>query len=491
MDYDIIKELSHGTFSQVLQAKRKSDGLVCAIKMAQANPALRISQDQANQVLNYEASIYQYIEGKAGCQDVITKMYDPFTHEGRVCLALELMDQTLTQFLTKYTYGSGKRSGPGGYFVNFNKLHRQSVAALILQIVHILQCLHSAGIYHMDLTPQNLLLKDGQVKLNVSDFSCSVAVGKKTPFHCGNSFEAVLLHLTEGDLTKAGDVPIPGLDKYIDLPVVANERSDIWSVGAILYYLLYGNLPLAVSILKLPNEFMANYDQSTGSYRLPDTLNGFAFLDHNQTFIGLARDFMTHCLAYRNSARPDAAKLATHPFLNLEVHADIEQQFAQAKFEPLLTPDQPVAAIRTSPLTAKPRAVPAPKPTPKPRAAPTPKPTPKPRAAPTPKSTPKPRAAPTPKPAPSKYKRFKLTHTQLQSFILKGQRPKVTGVAVDTLDTTQAPAVFVDSLGRVVAISLRHMSKQTKVPEGFDLADLYRKTVEWAKAHKVQIIVGR
>ncbi len=138
----------------------------------------------------------------------IVAVYDFALYEGNPFLAMEYVEgATLAQALGR---GAGFTSA-------------QSVA-LIAQVLDALTCAHGLGIVHRDIKPANvMLLADGRVK--VTDFGIS--------------------RLEGSDLTDAGSVI--GTPSYMSpeqcLGRPVDERSDLFSTGAVLYELLAGARP--------------------------------------------------------------------------------------------------------------------------------------------------------------------------------------------------------------------------------------------------------
>lgn len=111
---------------------------------------------------------------------------------------------------------------------------------LFTQICDAITHAHSFGVLHLDLKPQNILV-DGQGCVRITDFGISRIM--VPPLHAG----ATLGTLGAGDGWTFGySAPEQILGKRVD------ERADIYSLGAILYELLTGKLPLGA--WKRPSE---------------------------------------------------------------------------------------------------------------------------------------------------------------------------------------------------------------------------------------------
>ena len=146
----------------------------------------------------------------------IVTIYEINEYEGRTYIAMEYVEgQTLKEIIA---------SGP---------LPLAEVIDIATQICDGLSAAHAKGIVHRDIKPQNILIdKDGRVK--ILDFGLAKLRG--------------VSQLTKESST-LGTIhylsPEQALGKEVD------QRSDIWSLGVILYEMLTGDLP-----------FRGDYDQA-------------------------------------------------------------------------------------------------------------------------------------------------------------------------------------------------------------------------------------
>lgn len=110
------------------------------------------------------------------------------------------------------------------YIVERQRLSESEAALLLRQVLDAINYVHSLGVAHRDLKPENLLL-DPVGHLKISDFGLSRFVGRNglvnTP--CGSpcyaSPECLSGHAYDG------------------------RKSDIWSIGVILFAMVTGQLP--------------------------------------------------------------------------------------------------------------------------------------------------------------------------------------------------------------------------------------------------------
>ncbi len=107
-------------------------------------------------------------------------------------------------------------------------LQWKEVVHFITQILHALQHAHDKGIVHQDVKPQNiLLLADGTIK--VTDFGIARFSRSQMSPHTEQSDKAIgSVHYISPEQARAE---------------VTDEKSDIYSVGVMMYEMLTGQLP--------------------------------------------------------------------------------------------------------------------------------------------------------------------------------------------------------------------------------------------------------
>ncbi|MEO7331828.1 MAG: serine/threonine-protein kinase, partial [Minicystis sp.] len=110
------------------------------------------------------------------------------------------------------------------------------VALFVIQACQALAEAHAAGIVHRDLKPANLFLTtrpDGSPCIKVLDFGISKVLGATTP---GAEFEATKTHEVLGS-------PYYMSPEQLRSAKSVDPRTDIWSLGVILYRLISGTPP--------------------------------------------------------------------------------------------------------------------------------------------------------------------------------------------------------------------------------------------------------
>jgi eukaryotic-like serine/threonine-protein kinase len=142
-----------------------------------------------------------------------------------------------------------------------------------IQVASALSAAHEAGITHRDIKPENIIVRqDGYIK--VLDFGLAkLARDGKTPHSSGSEEPTKALHLTKpGSIMGTAAYMSPEQARGVNV----DSRTDIWSLGVVLYEMITGTKPFSgetttdiiVSVLKsepppmisLENELPAELD---------------------------------------------------------------------------------------------------------------------------------------------------------------------------------------------------------------------------------------
>ncbi|CAD8063661.1 unnamed protein product [Paramecium sonneborni] len=104
---------------------------------------------------------------------------------------------------------------------NFNQIE---ILNIFLQIAKGIKALHDQKIIHRDIKPANILRSDGIYKL--SDFGFAIIE---------NDFESIIKRFSVG-------TPVYMAPESVQLNCYS-EKSDIWSLGVLLYFMVYKEIP--------------------------------------------------------------------------------------------------------------------------------------------------------------------------------------------------------------------------------------------------------
>lgn len=160
----------------------------------------------------------------------------------------------------------------------FDRIVEQSITEadakkIIRQILSALNYMHSKGIVHRDIKPENMLFEKSTHLVKIIDFGISAKLEPNATLSCR-----------------------VGTPYYIAPEVLSknyNEKCDIWSLGVVLYMMIYNFPPFKGST---PLDVMKCITRDEISYRNPISFN----------YSYLAIDFLK-CLLSRNLAKRPSA----------------------------------------------------------------------------------------------------------------------------------------------------------------------------------------
>lgn len=93
--YEILGKIGIGAFAQVFEVKRKSDGVVCALKFVEAK------SDHDRNVIFNEVGLMMLCKDNDG----ILKCYECFDYKNRLWIFLEMMDGGALTDMLEYMKG--------------------------------------------------------------------------------------------------------------------------------------------------------------------------------------------------------------------------------------------------------------------------------------------------------------------------------------------------------------------------------------------------
>lgn len=198
-EYNIGEFLGSGKYGEVRKCIHKETGRIVAIK---------ILNKQKMKIKNYDM-LRNEIEVLKLCQHQnIVRLYDVLENVDYIFLVMEnLAGGTLRDYMKK----------------NSNKIPEEKAKYFVKSIALALEYIRQFGIVHRDIKPINILF-DNKGVLKIVDFGLAVILGPSQ--QCKGY---------------AGTLDFCSPEVIIGVPY--NRKADIWSMGVVTWYLLYGILP--------------------------------------------------------------------------------------------------------------------------------------------------------------------------------------------------------------------------------------------------------
>ncbi|CAI2165467.1 2684_t:CDS:2 [Funneliformis geosporum] len=275
--YVILKKIGKGSFSTVKLAIDLNTCKKVAIKMIEIKGIQDSERLKAS--VSREVELLKYINHPniVGLLDTI----DTPTH---LCLVLEYV--------------------PGGELFdyvneNYENSTEEESKHIFLQLVNIIEYLHENNIVHRDLKLENILIDssspDEPIIIKLTDFGLAKFINKSSPIlttRCGSE-EYAAPELISGN-------PYDG------------RKTDIWSLGIILYALLVGYLPFNLEPGQSRRQFFSKIIRA--DFTFPDSQNE---TDSRRSRISdEAKNLVNRILQNNPQRRPTLSEIKNHPWLS-------------------------------------------------------------------------------------------------------------------------------------------------------------------------------
>lgn len=167
-----------------------------------------------------------------------------------------------------------------------------AVREIIAPMINVLMYLHSKGVLHRDVKPENILLAPGNV-IKLADFGLSINVAEEAAVT-----RAGTLDYMAPEILLCPEKKRP--EEFKDSPHMAyNAKAEAWAIGILTYEVLVGVAPFEGEdcVLKTKQRIV------TQDVEMPLELGANA------------QDFIRQALTKSPEARPSLAQLSTHPFI--------------------------------------------------------------------------------------------------------------------------------------------------------------------------------
>jgi serine/threonine protein kinase len=249
--YEQLKEIGRGGMGVVYTAHQLSPTRVVALKMIRfAQLASKLDLQRFNSEIDAIAKL---------SHPYIVPIYEIGSYRGEPFFTMP--------FIEGIDFGE---------YLTSSEFSRKKAMEIFIQVCEAVAYCHDRGIIHRDLKPSNILLDKDRVP-KLADFGLAKHLEKNS------------------QLTQTGDLMgTPGYvaPEQFDISsrVSTDARSDVYSLGAILYRILTGKLPIDLADLNLANAIVRIRSNDVMSPRL--------------VVRGIARDLETICMKCLD-ARPE------------------------------------------------------------------------------------------------------------------------------------------------------------------------------------------
>ncbi len=209
--YRILRQLGEGGFGEVYEAEQTTP-----VRRRVALKVLKAGMDSKAVLARFEAErqTLALMEHPS-----IAKVYDAgMTETGRPYFAMELVSgQSISEFC------------------EHRRLSLREGLALFVAVCRAVEHAHQKGIIHRDLKPSNILVSatDGKPHPRVIDFGIAKATA--------GALSGETLHTGAGDFLGTPEFMSP--EQAMSGGIDVDTRTDVYSLGVVLYRLLTGRLP--------------------------------------------------------------------------------------------------------------------------------------------------------------------------------------------------------------------------------------------------------
>ncbi|RKP27163.1 kinase-like domain-containing protein [Syncephalis pseudoplumigaleata] len=245
--YKAVRQLGSGSFASVWLARDKSqDYREVAIKVVnkKAEHPTEAGAVAANvERARREAALLQTLD-----HPNVVSIFDEFETDDVYCLVLEYADAgDLFDWVSKQ-HGETTKTGP-----EFERIARDIFGQLLSALLH----LHAQGILHRDIKLENVLLEHAPTtEHRPSGLRVLLA-----------DFGLAIVHTPRGDQPlMAGSDEYAAPEAILQSAIYDRCKTDVWSLGVVLYALLYGRLPFLRKANQTRRSFLYRVAQGDVSF---------------------------------------------------------------------------------------------------------------------------------------------------------------------------------------------------------------------------------
>ncbi|XP_040155840.1 striated muscle-specific serine/threonine-protein kinase [Anopheles arabiensis] len=274
-EYLVMKKLGSGGSSSVFLAKQVATGLECAVKLVNLNGDANLVEGYLNETK---------MLAKLQTNENVIALYD-YAHipeASQLFLVMERGESDLHRILQGYT----------------SDIPLYTLMSIWYQMVQCVHYIHGEGVIHLDLKPANFLMIRGRLKLIDFGIASSISFDSTSimKFSQAGTFNYIspeALIDTSSEMSPANSQP----------RIKMSKKSDIWSLGCILYLLLYKRTPFA---------HIKNVVTKVNVITSPNTVIEYPPLA--SYYPSMLLDILKRCLRYDAKSRASTADLLEYPY---------------------------------------------------------------------------------------------------------------------------------------------------------------------------------
>ncbi|KGL73387.1 Dual specificity protein kinase TTK, partial [Tinamus guttatus] len=273
--YTILKQIGSGGSSKVFQVLNEKKQLY-AVKYVNLEEADQQTVESYKNEIAHLSKLQQH-------SDKIIRLYGYEITDHHIYMVMECGNIDLNSWLKKKK--------------NIDPLERKSYWKNMLEAVHTI---HEYGIIHSDLKPANFLIVDGMLKL--IDFGIANQMQPDVTSIVKDSQVGTMNYMPPEAIKDMSSYGENGKSRSKISP-----KSDVWSLGCILYCMTYGRTPFQ-HITNSINKLHAIIDPSY-EIEFPD----IAEKD--------LQDVLKRCLIRNPKQRISVSELLVHPYVQIQTHS--------------------------------------------------------------------------------------------------------------------------------------------------------------------------
>ncbi|MGB3136566.1 MAG: protein kinase [Nodosilinea sp.] len=306
--YRVLRQLSRGSFGDTYLAEDSHRFKeLCVLKAFNPQVSGELALDKAQTLFEREASILYQIN-----HPQVPRFRELLRAEGQLFLVQDYIEGPTYRELLE------RRRGLGESF------SEAEVVQFLMQTLPLLQYLHSVGIVHRDISPENLIQRNADGRPVLIDFGGVKQLVVNVRYQLGVAQPYRAADGTVTQLGTAGYAPEEQLESG-----QVNPATDLYALGVTALVLLTGQDPKVL------------YDERRDRWTWPEQVEVSDTLSQ----------VLTRLVAYQPEARYPSAGQALAA-LNLAHPDPLSTAWAQpmpVRMQPVVPPPQPVATVAVSP----------------------------------------------------------------------------------------------------------------------------------------------